>query len=483
MDPTEQSIRALQTAMGQGRTTARELVEAFLARIDAYDQRGPALNSILLATPDAHAQADALDRERRQGWQRGPLHGIPVLVKDNQHVEGLPTRAGCRALAGLLAREDAFVVHRLREAGAVLLGKTNLHELSAGFTSVGSVHGRVRNPYDPTRTPGGSSGGTAAAVSASFAAAGTASDTCGSIRIPAAFTATVGLRPTQGLTSRYGVVPLALSQDVVGPIARSVEDLALLLDVMVGTDPRDEQTAMIRGRSFAFAEALGKSSLRGRRIGRLASRFDRQEEDEEVAHVVEVALKHAEGCGAAIVPIESGEIAALLDLNFISILAEFQADLDGWLANEPSAPVRSVAEIAASGLVHPEVAPLVAGAVSAGAGLGEAYEKARRNRARLRRLLDSLFDELELDAIAYPSMGRVAARHGEVQRANNAHLAADSGFPAVSLPAGLTMAGMPVGIELLGRRFEDVALLGIAYELEQAVGARRPPPSTPPLGA
>jgi len=482
MDPTEQSISALQQAMGQGRTTARGLVEAFLARIDAYDQRGPALNSILLTSPDAHAQADALDRERRQGRQRGPLHGIPVLVKDNQHVEGLPTRVGCRALAGLVAREDAFVVQRLREAGAVLLGKTNLHELSAGITSVGSVHGRVRNPYDRTRTPGGSSGGTAAAVSASFAAAGTASDTCGSIRIPAAFTATVGLRPSQGLTSRHGVVPLALSQDVLGPIARSVEDLALLLDVMVGEDPRDKQTAVIRGRSFGFAEALGKHPLRGRRIGLLASRFDKDEEDEEVAHVVDAALRHAEACGVATVPIEIEEIAALLDLGFVSILAEFQDDLDGWLATEPSAPVRSVAEIAASGLVHPEVAPLVAAAVSVGAGLGEAYETARRNRARLGRLLDSHFDDLELDAIAYPSMGRVAARHGEVQLANNAHLAADSGFPAVSLPAGFTVAGMPVGVELLGRRFGDVTLLGIAYELEQALGARRPPPSIPPLG-
>lgn len=474
----ETPIAELQRAMAAGETTAAELVAAYLARIEAYDENGPALNAVLFVNPDALGEAVALDREREQRGPRGPLHGIPLLVKDNVHVAGMPTRAGCRALDGLVAEEDAFVVERLRRAGAIILGKTNLHELAAGITSVGSMHGRVRNPYDVTRTPGGSSGGTAAAVAASFAAAGIATDTTGSIRIPAAYTACVGLRPTQGLVSRSGIVPLALSQDIPGPIARSVGDLAILLDAIVGPDPRDDQTHEVRGRSVAFRPALDPEALRGRRIGRLEPLF--ADADADIVGRIEEALGRAESAGAEIDSISCPELDALVDEQFVLVLSEVQGDLDAWLATQPTAPVRSLAEIIDSGMLHPEFPPVKAADLELLRG-SPAYADACENRGRLRQVLDDLLRVHELDALAYPSMRQPPAVLGMEQLGNNANAAANAGLPAITVPAGFTADGLPVGLELLGRAFDDTRLLGFAYALEQSGCVRRPPPTTPEL--
>ena len=230
----EQSILELQAAQTDGRVTSRGLVESYLARIRAYDQAGPRLNAVVILNPAAVDEADALDRERAATGPRGPLHGIPVLVKDNFDAVGLPTSGGALGLATLQPVADAYQVKRLRDAGAVILGKTTMHELAAGITTISSLTDQTRNPYDPTRVPGGSSGGTGAAVGASFAAAGMGSDTCGSIRIPAANQNLVGLRGTQGLSSRTGVMPLSSTQDIAGPLARTVTDLAIMLDATVG---------------------------------------------------------------------------------------------------------------------------------------------------------------------------------------------------------------------------------------------------------
>ncbi len=235
----ELGILALQAAQTDGTVTARGLVQSYLARIAAYDQAGPALNAIVLLNPLALDEADALDRERAARGPRGPLHGIPILVKDNYDTATMPTSGGALGLARLQPAADAFQVQKLRAAGAVILGKTTMHELAAGITTISSLTGQTRNPYDLQRVPGGSSGGTGAAVAASFAAAGMGSDTCGSIRIPAANQNLVGLRATRGLSSRTGVMPLSDTQDVAGPLARSVTDLALVLDATVGPDPAD----------------------------------------------------------------------------------------------------------------------------------------------------------------------------------------------------------------------------------------------------
>ena len=264
----ELSISDLQSAMSSGRVTSRGLVEAYLARIQAYDQAGPRLNAIVMINPRAREDADAMDRERADRKLRGPLHGIPVLIKDNYDTADMPTSGGALGLATLQPAADAFQVKKLRDAGAVILGKTTMHELAAGITTISSLTGQTRNPYDLYRMPGGSSGGTGAAIGASFAAAGMGSDTCGSIRIPAANQNLVGLRGTHGLSSRSGVMPLSSTQDIAGPLARSVTDLAIMLDATVGPDPNDPITA--EGASHipkSYRDALTADGLKGARIG------------------------------------------------------------------------------------------------------------------------------------------------------------------------------------------------------------------------
>jgi Asp-tRNA(Asn)/Glu-tRNA(Gln) amidotransferase A subunit family amidase len=312
-DVTEKSIRELQAAQAEGRTTARALVEQYLARIRAYDQAGPALNAMVSLNPRALEEADALDRERKLKGPRGPLHGIPVVLKDNFETRDMPTTGGTLALATFRPQRDAFQVQRLRAAGAIILGKTALHELAAGTTTVSSLTGATRNPYDLQRVPGGSSGGTAAAVAASFAAAGMGSDTCGSIRIPAGNQNLVGLRVTRGLSSRSGVIPLSSTQDEAGPLARSVTDLALLLDATVGFDPADPVTAdAARHVPRSYADLLGDGTLRGKRIGVLKSLISQGPDDEEVAAIVRKALETMKGHGAELVEIAVPELDELM---------------------------------------------------------------------------------------------------------------------------------------------------------------------------
>ena len=247
-DVMEKSIGELQEALEKKQVTSRQLVESYFARIEAYDQRGPAINAFVSLNASALTTADALDRERATGKVRGPLHGIPIVVKDNFDTSDMPTTGSSIALATYRPARDAFQVARLRAAGAIIIGKTNLHELASGIVSVSSLGGQTRNPYDPSRNPGGSSGGTGAAVAANFGAAGLGTDTCGSIRIPASHNNLAGHRPSAGLSSRSGIIPLSLTQDVAGPLARSVRDVALILDATVGADPADPSTAASRGR-------------------------------------------------------------------------------------------------------------------------------------------------------------------------------------------------------------------------------------------
>ncbi|MFM8535866.1 MAG: amidase, partial [Acidimicrobiia bacterium] len=295
----EQSIVDLQSAMQAGRVTSRGLVESYLARIQAYDQAGPRLNSIVLINARARDEADAFDRERAAGKLRGPLHGIPVLIKDNYDTADMPTSGGTLGLATLQPARDAFQVQKLRDAGAVILGKTTMHELAAGITTISSLTGQTRNPYDLSRVPGGSSGGTGAAIGASLAAAGMGSDTCGSIRIPAANQNMVGLRGTHGLSSRAGVMPLSSTQDIAGPIARTVTDLAIMLDATVGADPADAITKDSAGRiPKSYRDALDAAALKGARIGILRSYWGTAPEDDEVAGILRKALDGFKAHGA-----------------------------------------------------------------------------------------------------------------------------------------------------------------------------------------
>src|SRR5471032_1934215 len=249
-DVTEATIPALQRAMSDGRLTSVALVDDYLARIAAYDHAGPAINAMIRLNPRAHTDAVALDAERKAGHVRGPLHGIPIIFKDNYDTKDMITTAGSLALATHQPKSDAFVVKKLRDAGAIIIGKANMHELAAGITSISSMGGQTRNPYDLSRCPGGSSGGTGAAIAANFAVIGWGSDTCGSIRIPSAFGSLFGLRPTMGLFSRDGIVPLSHTQDTPGPLERTVTDLAIGLDATVGADPNDVATRVLDGRQL-----------------------------------------------------------------------------------------------------------------------------------------------------------------------------------------------------------------------------------------
>jgi len=482
-DVMEKSVRELGVAQADGAVTAVELVAAYLDRIEAYDQRGPALNAMIAINPRAAAAAARLDAERAAGNVRGPLHGIPVVVKDNYDTADLPTTAGTLGLATSTPPDDAAQVRRLREAGAIVLGKTNMHELARGITTVASFGGQTRNPYDPTRNPGGSSGGTGAAVAASFGAFGMGSDTCGSIRIPAAHHALVGLRGTRGLASGDGIVPLSTTQDIGGPLARTVRDLAYALDATVGFDPADETTRLGAGNvPETYLAALDARGLAGARLGLAPALLDEGDAGRPVRDVIERAVGDLERLGATVVTVEEPDLAALTqDASVIG--QEFRFDLDAYLAATPGAHVRSLADFVSAGLYHAVLEGGLARALAVETLDTEEYRARLARRDEIRDALAALLDERELDALIYPTIRRTARPVGEPQPGSNCALSATSGLPAITVPAGFAADGMPVGVELLGRAWSEPRLLGLAFAYEQGARNRRPPDFTPSLAA
>jgi len=477
----EQSILDLQAAQASGRVSSRGLVESYLARIQAYDQAGPRLNAIVMLNPHVGDEADAMDRERADKKVRGPLHGIPVLVKDNYDTADMPTSGGALGLATLQPAADAFQVKKLRDAGAVILGKTTMHELAAGITTISSLTAQTRNPYDLYRVPGGSSGGTGAAIGASFAAAGMGSDTCGSIRIPAANQNLVGLRGTQGLSSRSGVMPLSSTQDIAGPLARTVTDLAIMLDVTVGEDPAD---AITRGGAGhipkSYRDALDANGLKGARIGVLRTLWGTAPEDDEVAGIVRKALDGFKAHGAEVVDIVVPGIDDLLRESSV-IGDEFKFDLAAYLAKHPNAPVKSLGEIIDRGLHHAELDATFRLRNAPEKRETEHYRQAMIKRRAARAAVLATLEEQRIDALAYPTLRRKPALIGEAQVGANCQLSATTGLPAIAMPAGFSADGLPIALELLGGAWEEAKLLKYAFAWEQASKPRRAPFSTPPL--
>lgn len=475
-DPLNASILEMQAAIGSGRFTARELVEFYLQRIDDGDSL---LNSVARINTAARDIAEELDRERVLKGIRGPLHGIPVLVKDNYETFDMPTSAGSRALEGFFPRRDAFLVQRLRDAGAIILGKTNMHEFAYGITTVGSAFGATRNPYDIQRNPGGSSGGTGAAIASNFAAVGMGSDTCGSIRIPASHNNLVGLRGTQGLSSRTGIIPLSHTQDIGGPLARSVMDLAVVLDVTVGFDPLDAQTADGFGHiPESYAAGLNEGALRGARLGLLEDLLRIDPEDEEVALVVEQAANEMRALGASVERVRVDDLQSLIGTRidgFFVLIRDFKQDINAYLAANPQAGVGSLAEILERGDYHPAIEESLRASEAMDDESTSEYLEELGNRERLRQAITGLMAAKGLDALMYPTIRRKATPIGETQPGSNCRLAANSGLPAISVPAGFTPDGLPVGIELLGVAWSEAKLLNLAYSFEQATGHRRMP--------
>ncbi len=475
----EASITELQDALRTTRLTSVQLVDAYLARIAAYDHAGPRLNSLIRLNPRARVEAAALDAERRAGTVRGPLHGIPIIVKDNYDTRDLPTSGGSLALAHHQPSTDAFIIRKLRAAGAIIIAKANLHELAAGISSVSSLGGQTINPYDPSRCPGGSSGGTGAAIAASFAAIGWGSDTCGSIRIPSAFGSLVGLRPTQGLFSRDGIIPLSRTQDTPGPLARTVTDLAIGLDATVGADPNDAATRVLEGRTLpAFQAALNRDALRGVRIGVFAPYFRDAEAD--IADSLRSALTAMQRQGAILVPVTMPDFDEVIARSAVTRL-ETKFDLAEYLARPGGAPVRSIREIVDRGLFDKALEARHVEEDTVSERDGASHRAIIARQAALRTRILAVMDSLRVDVLAYPTIGRRPVLAGDPQLGPNCALASQTGLPAISVQAGFTADGLPTGIELLGRAFSDAQLVGYAYAFEQAGPRRRPPPNTPPL--
>jgi Asp-tRNA(Asn)/Glu-tRNA(Gln) amidotransferase A subunit family amidase len=483
-DVVEKSVAELAAALNARTVTSRQLTAEYLARIDAYDQRGPSLNSMIVVNPRALDEAAALDRERASRGARGPLHGIPLVIKDNYETIDLPTTAGSIALKGLITGRDAFQVRKLRDAGVVIVGKTNLHEFARGITTISSLGGQTRNPYDPTRNPGGSSGGTGAAVAANFAAAGMGSDTCGSIRYPSAHNSLVGLRPTQGLSSRTGIIPLSHSQDVGGPLAKTVRDVALLMDATVGPDPEDPTTRAGIGKypvgGSSYVKTLDGASLQGARLGTFGVLFGDAPEDQRAGSVVRIAIEEMTAAGALFSPIAVEDPPKEAD-GVAIIRHEFKFDLDAYFAKTPKAPVRSLAEVLEKHLHHPSLENAFRTSADVPTLDSDAYRAIVARNAGLRQVLIDVMDRAGVVALVYPTLRRTASKIGEPQAGGNCAASAATGLPAITVPAGFADDGMPVGIEFLGRPFSEVDLLKLAFAYERTTHHRRPPALLPAL--
>ena len=485
----EASVRTIHDAIEARKVTCVQVVQHYLDRIDAYDDNGPALNAIITVNSRALATAAEMDRLDRAARAERPLHCIPVVLKDNFHTADMPTSGGSVTFKSMQTPTDAFVVKKLRDAGAIIIAKANLHELARAGTTVSSLGGQTKNPYDLTRTPGGSSGGTGAAIAANFGVLGTGSDTGQSIRSPSSANSLVGVRPTRGLVSRGGVMPFSVTQDEAGPMTRTVEDAARMLDVMAGYDPSDPITAFSAGHiPRSYTSTLDRNGLEGARIGLLTNMIGTEPVHAEVNTVVDAAVAKMTSLGASVVGISIPRLDELTrGLNLMTL--EFKTTFDSYLSRlGAAAPVKSLAEFVARGEVHPSMRRGLEAdlAITTGPGSPE-HQQMYRRRELLRQAIMTAIAEHDLDAILCPHQKRLVVPIGEDQADRNGVLSNSTGFPALTFQGGFSAPGktapigVPVGLELLGPDWSEPTLFRIAYAFEQAAKARKPPPTTPPL--
>ena len=487
----EATIASLISDQQSGRRTARAITEQYLARIEAVDRNGPSLRSVIELNPDAAAIAEALDAERKSKGLRGALHGIPVLIKDNiDTADRMSTTAGSLALEGSIAARDAFIVSRLRAAGAVILGKTNMSEW-ANFRSRRSTSGwsgrggLVLNPYALDRNPCGSSSGTASAIAANLSAVGVGTETDGSIVCPSAATALVGVKPTLGLVSRSGIIPIAHSQDTAGPMTRTVEDAAILLDGLAAADSRDPATTIGGRRQVAYRAGLDSNALRGARLGVARARFFGYSAVTD--RIAETAIAAMKAQGAIIIDPANIPNVGKYDASELDVLLyEFKADLNKYLgALGPSARVHSLADVIAFNEKNRSREmpffrqDLMLRAQKKGPLTDKAYRDALSRNRRFSRTegIDAVMDKYRLDALIAPT-GHPAWTtdlvNGDHFVGSSTTPAAVAGYPSVTVPAGSAF-GLPVGISFIGRAWRDDLVLKLAYAYEQATKHRRPP--------
>lgn len=490
----ETTVAEFQSAIESGSVSAEWITKRYLKRIEAYDDE---LNALITVNADAVDRARRLDEECEDSGVVGPLHGVPIVLKDNHDTSDMPTTAGSVALAESLPPEDAFVVQQLREAGAIILAKANLHEFAYGVDTISSLGGETRNAYDLDRRPSGSSGGTAAAIAANLGLLGTGSDTCSSNRSPPAFNNLVGIRPTIGLLSRTGIVPLSETQDTVGPMTRTVADAAAMLEVLAGYDPEDPVTA--RGvdnvPDEGYTASLNGDGLQGARIGVIREYFelqddelDLEDENEAVTSVLEEAIDDIEAEGATVVdPVDVIDQEFLAGARVTDL--EFKRDLNAYLDSlGDDAPVSSMEEILETEQIHPEIAARIEEAGIPDVDVASLDENpdylerlARRTEIK-ERVLQTMVEQ-DLDALLYPpsTVPPVSIEENQPFSEMNCELSAHSGLPAIVVPAGFTDGGLPVGVEFLGREFAEPTLIELAYAYEQATHHRRSPEKFGPL--
>lgn len=507
-NPIDATIDEVFSVITGGDVTAREITQLYLNRIETYDE---ALNTVITVNENALERAEELDKTLAESGPVGPLHGVPITVKDIYDTGDIPTTAGSLALENSQPDDDSYFVRQLREAGAIVLAKTNTHEFARGGTTISSLGGQTRNAYDLERIPGGSSGGTASNVTANLSVFGTASDTGGSTRGPATYTNLVGLRPTVGLNSRDGIVPISATYDTPGVTTKTVAETALILDLTAGYDPNDPITSRGVGNiptedsyheEDSYVDFLKEDGLEDARIGIyrdfFGTEFDELAEDTEIDEeaergaaqittVIDDAIDEMESLGATIIdPVSLGpldEVRELYDEGYY-IHAEVQRSLNEYfeeLGND--APISSVEELYESQLYVCDIADSIEAAVEAPI---ETFEEDFRENVGLRseirdRIVETMAKE-ELDAILYPSRAQPPARIGESDLGSRARLSPNADMPAISVPAGFTAdKHLPAGLELLGRQFDEPLLLKLAYAFEQGTDHRQPPEGFGPL--
>jgi amidase len=503
IDPTLAPITEIQKLFASGDLTSAQLVRRCLDRIAEYDKKGPALNAMITINPQALSTAEALDKERNEQGPRGPLHGIPIILKDNYDTGDLPTTGGSAILANSQPIDDAFVVNRLREAGAVIIGKANMSEfaLSYGWLGYSSVVGQTRNPHNPLRDPSGSSSGSAAAIAAGYATLGTGTDTAGSIRGPAAVCGVVGIKPTMGLLSRDGIIPASLSLDVPGPIARSVTGAALMLDIMAGIDAADTATQAAEGRTFDFSAALNPDALRGARFGVVRAFLGA---NPDVDGIFSASLESLKNEGAELIDVQPPDpLDNLWPVMGPVVDGDFGPQIEDYLAGLPEGAPQTVADmiaLAESEAIAGSATPLnparIQGFRDVEASGG--YQSAERRQSleelipAIRKILLSILDEQKLDGLLFPTLPCPASPRHDAEDDTYlcniddpyrpCYMASTSGFPEITVPAGFTADIMPVGLSFLGRPFSEERLIGFAFDFEQTTSAHRVPVYTPKLG-
>ena len=493
----EATVTDINAAFDAGALSSEQLTQLYLNRIDTYDKAGDKpLNSVIITNPNALETARALDLERQTTGPRSPLHGIPLIVKDNYDTFDLPTTAGSLSLAGSIPPDDADQVQKLRDAGAIVLAKTNLAEFAfSPEMTVSSILGTTRNPYDLDRVPAGSSGGTGAAVAANFGTVGLGTDTGNSIRGPSSHNALVGIRSTIGLTSRDGIVPLNLSRDIGGPMARTVEDAAIVFNIIAGYDLADSSTEAVKGIDLPdYTASLNQDNLSGARIGVLDELFRPSTgttrsatADPEIVALMDQAIEDLRSKGATVESTVIPNYDAILQRT--TGLNRFEFDLNNYLASlGPDAPVASLDEIIASGKFDPLIESnlINAAAVEDVAPEDrEIFQAIEAAREELRQEVLAVMDSQDYDALIFPTWNNPPRLIGDMSSpsGNNSGITAPPlGFPAITVPMGYTVNDtLPAGLQFLGRAYDEQTLIELAYSYEQATNFRRPSELFPSL--